>query len=854
MAYENCIAEIVKASGEALSEQDAKAALSDIERDIDKRMRLNPLEGKDAASAAVAQEYATAERVAAIIEKRQRAINVLRKVSRDEAYAAHPDKKLATINALNVGRTGKGWGAAKSVDAQGKYLRGRLVIPMTSDLSGKGLLKLFRDHDFEDSVAAEIWRFSEPDNPNLPARGSQQAQDAARIIAQASEMGRTMQNKAGAFIGRLPGYVFRQDHDMMKIRWAAGRELSERLPGRAYDRQKNFDKWSKDFLSMVDHEKTFDDPTNAKAVQKYLNYVFNALSTGVHEGSRGADDWLMGFKGPANRAKKLSAHRSIHFKGPTEMMAYHRLYGHGTMLESVAHGLEKAGSNTALMRVWGTNPEAAFKADLGQLKDTAAQEGDVAQSDKLKASWWSEAQFKQVNGTANIGGNPTLAAMGTWLRGWNTLKSLGMVTASAITDIPLTASTLRYGGMGYFEALTHQISQIGGGLSHEDRNAILAELGVMLDGHVSNLGARFTSEDGAKGVLAKTLNSFMGMTGIRWWTDNMKSGVALGASWKLGQFAGKEWDALPGILKNNLERYQIGAKEWDVIRQTEQFKMHDRSYLTADGVDRLPDAAVAAYAGDGAGAAQIARAREDLSSRLGTYFTDLADEAVNQPGAYERAVTSGGLSSGTAAGEAVRAFMQFKGFGISAARRHFWREATRNGKADIPGLALLIGGSTAMGWAAIQLKQMLSGKIQSLPQNFDQFKKQILASFLQGGGAGIYGDFLFGDTNRYGGGIAETFGGPAVGQFADLYRMKSELQDASKAHDFTRVRSDAIRTIKNNLPFQNFLWTKAAMDYMVFYGLQEASNPGYLRRMESNQKQQNQTTYMFPPSSYAVRY
>jgi hypothetical protein len=84
--------------------------------------------------------------------------------------------------------------------------------------------------------------------------------------------------------------------------------------------------------------------------------------------------------------------------------------------------------------------------------------------------------------------------------------------------------------------------------------------------------------------------------------------------------------------------------------------------------------------------------------------------------------------------------------------------------------------------------------------------------------------------------------------------MKSELQDAATAHDFTRFRADAVRTIKNNLPFQNLLWTKAAMDYLVFYGLQEAANPGYLRRMESRVRDQNQSQYIFPPSQFAHKF
>ena len=43
-----------------------------------------------------------------------------------------------------------------------------------------------------------------------------------------------------------------------------------------------------------------------------------------------------------------------------------------------------------------------------------------------------------------------------------------------------------------------------------------------------------------------------------------------------------------------------------------------------------------------------------------------------------------------------------------------------------------------------------------------------LAAFAQGGGLGIYGDFLFGETSRMGAGLVSTVGGPI---FADADRL-----------------------------------------------------------------------------------
>ena len=66
------------------------------------------------------------------------------------------------------------------------------------------------------------------------------------------------------------------------------------------------------------------------------------------------------------------------------------------------------------------------------------------------------------------------------------------------------------------------------------------------------------------------------------------------------------------------------------------------------------------------------------------------------------------------------------------------------------------------------------------------------AAFLQGGGLGIYGDFLFSDVNRFDRGLAETIAGPVVG-FADDVRKLTigNVTQAIKGED-TNAASEFI--------------------------------------------------------------
>ena len=69
---------------------------------------------------------------------------------------------------------------------------------------------------------------------------------------------------------------------------------------------------------------------------------------------------------------------------------------------------------------------------------------------------------------------------------------------------------------------------------------------------------------------------------------------------------------------------------------------------------------------------------------------------------------------------------------------------------------------------------------------------------------------------------------------------------------FKTVLADAFKVVRENTPFNNIFYTKPAWDYLLTYRLQEAINPGYLRRMERRLKKDDGITFMFPPSEYAT--
>jgi len=226
---------------------------------------------------------------------------------------------------------------------------------------------------------------------------------------------------------------------------------------------------------------------------------------------------------------------------------------------------------------------------------------------------------------------------------------------------------------------------------------------------------------------------------------------------------------------------------------------------------------------------------------LRAYFLDRIDQGIPTPGAKEAAFLRGTGQAGGIGSEARMFFGQFKSFPLVAARLAKREILGREGYLpSVGGLAHLILATTAMGYVALSLKDLIKGR---KPRDITEKPGSILlASAIQGGGLGLYGDFIFGTETRYGQGPLESMLGPTwskLSQMASIgLTMKQGKDPSMKMVNFA----------KQNIPF-NLYYTKAALDYMIFYNIAEALKPGYKRRMERAIEKNNAQTFIIPPSS-----
>lgn len=831
MTSQMCI-DAIKAAGTGLSDDDVEAIVTRVFKRQAELKKASALASDAEAFARAAKEIADEDKLAALIEKRSRALNVMAKHRRFGFYETHAGEEATALRALNVGVEGPGFGMGKSVDAQHKALTGELVGGMVGELRRGDLIPLIkrRDETFERDIARELWRISDDAQPST---GNTHAAQVAKIVNKYQEGARLMQNDAGAWIGKASGYVTRQSHDQTKIA-GAGKEA-------------DYIRWRDAILPKLD-ERTFADVDDREA---FMRATWQNLASGDHHKANGASDWLGGFKGPGNLAKKASQERSLHFKSADDWFEYNKLFGRGSLFESVVSGLDHAARNTALMRTWGTNPEAAFLVDQTQLVQRAKTRGDLDTVKELKG-WVTSAQFDQISGAANIPDSPRLAQISSATRAVISMASLGGVVLSSLPDIAVRASVLRHNGIGLLDAYGGAIRSIFEGRTKGEKREIADALAAGTDGIIGSVLSRFDATDNMSGRMSKLMNKFFELNLLTWWTDAHKTGIGLALARNVAFHSESVFANLPERMQTTLGRYGIDARNWDTIRQATISNADGGRYLTPDAIRHLDDDVMRAHLGKAnASEAELKRARTDLETQLRTYYTDQIREGMTEAGARERALVQLTTKPGTAVGEAVRFLTQFKTYPLTYVTRHLNRELNRGGSVDTGGLAHLIIATTALGYVSLTAKELIKGREPRKPEDFLDYAKLLGAAFQQGGGLGVYGDFLFGSANRQGQGIAETLGGPALGKLSEI---KSIVEALTKGDDMGKnldtAGDKAVRFAISNVPFQNLFYTRMALDWLVLYQVQEWLNPGSLRRMEKRiEKEQNQKFFVRPSSA-----
>lgn len=808
----DCRFRIVEASrdnaGNALlSERDAQKLINEVKDAAQKKVKEG-VDLDDAIIDEIAERQITASKEREI-QKRNALKNLTVRneiTNKVEGFISEGLNVRQSLQAALVGINGLYNGGRKSVDNKIKTVHRQYLGEFIRDLEDQDLLGVLNSKTQQLEIEKELWEISN-DTGKAGVTGSKQAKAIAEIYHKHSEAMRARLNQAGADISKIDNFSITQTHNRTKMR------------------KDGYEAWRDNILPLLDRDKTF----NGEDAEDFLKSSYDVLTTGISKKQTEPSDKLFEFKGPQNLAKKVSQHRVLHFKDADSSHTYRMEFGTRDLSEGMTQLIDTNARNIGLLEELGTNPKAMIDGIIDDLQKKYRGEPEKVMTDldeRRVRNFYSELSLE-----SQIPESPTLATVGSVSRALQSLSKLGGALISSITDLPVKAVELQNQGRGIFESYGITVSDIARGVTDsKQKKQVATSLGVGFDGMAGDVAARFTAVDDLPASMSKLQRLFFKLNGLQWWTDANKRGTGLAMANHLAQLKTSKFNDLDDDIQRLFTNFEISKDDWELIRKSAVQEVDGNEYITPDAIRLLDDSLF------GKGAAQKKQILED---KLRGYIVDRVDFATLTPSAREQAILNQGLSRGSVSGEVIRSMMQFKSFPVTVLTKLYGNLLYGKGKADIPAMAQTIIMMTALGYAAMSAKDLVKGR---KPRSLSE-KGTWAAAFTQGGGLGIMGDFILGDFNRFGQTFTTTLVGPTGGTIDDIAKLYSAARDG----DDTAAKS--LNFLINNAPFANLFYLRPALNHMMLYQMQEAVNPGYLRRMERRIERENNQEFLIKPSS-----
>ena len=828
MAFDQCMDAVRKAFGdETIPKRLEERMALEVERLVKKYTNLNdPNIG-----AAVLKELdknTDALVIANKIRERNAVLNARKKIEQIQRirtiWADKPvDGLRAMLRSSPIPRFGSGDSVIRAQAARADFL----VISLYTNLSKKNLFKLFTSGEFDVDIHRAMWKLDAEDADFGNIR--KEAIEIAREVRKMNEYARQQANSRGAAIGRLDGYVTSRSTDSLKLNG---------------DRE--------GWLTFVDenlnYERTFSDVDIDKRLIK-LKEMRTQFLANTHislDKPQGTSSALNGF---GNVGKSMSHERVLHFKTAEAEAEYASRFGSGNLAKSVMFNLERMGADTAVMDHLGPNA----KSNFDDIFDAIMKDAVRAHDDKLIEELSKYKNFvdndlwPQISGAARGVENHIAARVSSGVAAVQQTSSLGSAMLSMFSDIGISASEVNYQGRSFLGGMAESTAALMKGTPTGERLDILTSLSVLADGIKGDVIGRYSSGDMMPGAVATGVQKFFKYAGIQAWPDRVRNGFSESMSNWIASNTRHTFADLPNEVKRMLRMGGFDDNMWDNVLRQSTREADGNQFFVPEALDGIPDEAFATVLKNKNAKptpARIKALREEMAEKTRTMFQDRIINAVVEGDAQTRAALVGGRGQGSWSRVIRGHVTMFKTFPVAVIEKpiaRFVKGMDESGKFTVSGfvgLSKMMVAMTALGYVSMAAKDAIKGISPRDPSDVRTW----MAAFTQGGGAGLYGDFLFGEANRFGGGIISSLAGPTAG-------------DVSKIHDlFMRVRDgddaagQAFKLLVSNTPGNNVFYVKAALDYLIVHQIQESLNPGYLRRMEDRLMRNNEQQFFVPPS------
>tara|TARA_R110001632_G_scaffold195906_1_gene317565 strand:+ start:13 stop:1236 length:1224 start_codon:yes stop_codon:yes gene_type:complete len=372
-------------------------------------------------------------------------------------------------------------------------------------------------------------------------------------------------------------------------------------------------------------------------------------------------------------------------------------------------------------------------------------------------------------------------------------------------------------------------------LSLEEKGKLAVRLGLTAEGWSTLASAqmRYVGDLSGPEVTRRVADFVMRASLLSPWTNAGKWAFGMEFLGNLADNSGKTFDQLDPMMRKTLDHYNIGADKWEIVRATPPYEYEGASFIRAEDIEARTDIR-----------SDLAR---DLATSLQVMVETETNYAVPSSSIRGRAALIDETRPGTISGELTRSFAMYKGFGVTLVNTHLMRGLNQpDAKTKTTYYADLLISTTLMGALAMQLKEMSKGR-DPRPMEGPEFWG---AAFMQGGGLGIFGDFLFSDVNRYDRGLAETIAGPVVGFANDARKLTiGNIVQAAKGDD-TNAASEFLSFAGRYTPGSSLWYSRLALERMVLDQGKKWADPkasSKMKRLESRYKREYGQNYWWRP-------
>ncbi|HMR33963.1 MAG TPA: hypothetical protein PKA13_21520 [Geminicoccaceae bacterium] len=561
-----------------------------------------------------------------------------------------------------------------------------------------------------------------------------------------------------------------------------------------------------DRVAMIDERTGL--PFSDEALEVALRNVFETIT---HEGWNKITP--SGVAGGRSIAARHTDSRFLALKDGAAWERVHARFGDADVFSTMMAHLDVQAREIAAMEVLGPNPTASLRwMEQAIRKQASGDEAAANRANKRISQAWD--LWAHYIGSANRPVDGRVARGFQGLRNVLTSAQLGSAFLAALPgDTATQTIAAKHAGLPVTRTLGRVLKLFLPGSEADRRLAIRAGLIAEDWSAVASGQARYVGEVTGPELSRRLADGVLRATLLSPWTQAGRWAFGMEFMSTLADHAAKPFDALPTPLRNTLGRYGIGEGAWDSIRSARLHEHDGVRFLRPEEIEELQGLAPS-------------RARE-LATRMLEMIQTETDFAVPTASLRGRSAFIGDVQPGSLKGELLRSAAMYKSFPITIMMTHLRRGVVEamSGRWAYGGgyLAAFLVSSTLAGAASFQMREVGKGRDPMSMQD----PRFWLQSVLQGGGLGLFGDFVFQDYNRFGGGFAETLSGSVVGLGGTLLRSGQKVA-TSRGDDLS---PELLRLARQYTPGGTIWYARLAYERLVLDQLARMTDPKAMRRM-----------------------